>query len=125
MLTHGEKWIELLGWYAAHEAGSEKALFHERMERNIEKLGIPPIEFLHPMQQSIMDLIDVKSGRWTNVLLTGEAGVGKTCAIHKIHTAMNGEARHLKAKGNYWINEGTTGAGVKYNAHVHRDLSAW
>jgi len=125
MATHGEKWIELLGWYAAHEAGSEKALFHERMERGIANLGIPPIEFVHPMQKEIMDLIDVKNGVWTNVLLTGEAGVGKTCAIHKLHTAMGGEPRKLKARGNYWINDGATEAGAKYQAHINRDLSAW
>jgi len=125
MPTYGEKWIELLGWYAAHESGSEKALYHERMERGIANLGIPPIKFVHPMEKEILDLLDVKNGKWTNILLTGEAGVGKTCEIHKIHAGMAGEPGKLKGKGNYWINEGTTDGGAKYQAHINRDLSAW
>ena len=125
MPTHGEKWIMLLRWYAAHDDGSEKALFHERMERNIERLEIPPIEFIHPMEEEILDCFDPLNEKFANVLLTGDAGVGKTRLIHRIHTKLRGDKATLRKSKNYWTVEIQPHAGQSFQAHINRDLSAW
>ena len=37
-----------------------QGLFHERMERCIEELGIPAIEFIHPMEEEIIILFSIR-----------------------------------------------------------------
>lgn len=123
-MTYGENWVKLLGYYVAHEDGAPKALFHERMERCVEELGIAPIEFVHPMEEEVLALYDGEMLDCPNVILSGEAGVGKTRLVHKIHTKLGGDPKRLKAKGPYWINESTNSNGDKFKAHINRDLSA-
>jgi len=123
-MTTGEKLITLLGFYTSHESGSEKALFHERMERAVEEMGIPPIDFKHPMEDEIFAQFDLTEDRWSNIIVSGEAGVGKTRIIHKLVKEVLGKAERLKGKGCYWEQGGTTPVGTKYTAYVNRDLSA-
>ncbi|MEI7899381.1 MAG: hypothetical protein WCK89_03955 [bacterium] len=123
-MTQGETWIQLLGSYAAHEDGATKALFHERMERYIDDIGVLPIEFLHPMEEEVLSLFDNEVNTWTNVILAGEAGVGKTRLVHKIHLKLGGNAKRLKARGASWIHEGIGGKNTRFRAHMNRDLSA-
>jgi len=122
-MTYGENWVKLLGYYVAHEDGASKALFHERMERCVEELGIHPIEFIHPMEEEVLALFDGKIQDYPNLILSGEAGVGKTRLVHKIHMKLGGDPKRLKAKGPYWTNEGTNN-GQLFKAHINRDLSA-
>jgi hypothetical protein len=124
-MSNGEKLIKLLGYYAAHEDSASKALFHERMERCIEDLGIPPLDFSHPMQDEILGIFDTENGKWSNVILAGEAGAGKTRLIHKVHLKLGGDKARLKAKGHNWVDDVTPTHGPPFRAHINRDLSAW
>lgn len=124
-MTDGEKFVTLLGYYAAHEDGASKAMFHERMERCIATLGIQPLEFTHPMEPEILGALDPESGKFCNIILAGEAGAGKTRIVHKLHTKLGGDPSRLKAKGHYWSHCNTPAAGVPFKAHINRDLSAW
>ena len=123
-LTLGEKFIQLLGYYAAHEDSASKAMFHERMERCIEELDIPPLEFIHPMENEILAAIE-PDGAKQNIILAGEAGAGKTRIVHKAHLRLRGDPARLRAKGHYWVHADTDSNGQRFKVHINRDLSAW
>lgn len=123
-MTDGEKFIQLLGAYAAHESASNRAMFHERMERFVIELGIPPIEFTHGMESEILRLFDLSNDRWTNVFICGEAGVGKTRMIHKVQREVFGNTSHLRKGHTCWEQEGVSLQGTPYRAYINRDLSA-
>jgi DNA polymerase III delta prime subunit len=123
-MSVGEQFVKLLGHYALHSSASEKGIFHERMVRCVEELQIPPIEFKHPLEDEITSLFDPQSDKWTNLILTGEAGVGKTSLVHKVFKKIGGTDARLKAKGTHWTHEGISPRGTKFRAYVNRDLSA-
>jgi hypothetical protein len=120
-MTDGEKFIQLLGAYAAHDSGSNRASFHERMERYVEQLGIPPIDFDHGLETEILSMFDLSNDKWTKVFICGEAGVGKTRMIHKIQREALGQR---PKKSTCWVEEGKTPKGTPYRAYINRDLSA-
>jgi hypothetical protein len=124
-MTNGEKWIKLLGYYAVHEDGDSKAIYHERLERLVAALGIPPLEFTHPKDDDILATFKDNGCPIPNVFLAGEAGVGKTRIVHKIYSLLGGSPSRLKANGHYWCHEGVSTNGDKFKIHFNRDLSAW
>ncbi|MFH1010323.1 MAG: hypothetical protein V1784_03710, partial [bacterium] len=91
------------------------------MERYVEQLGIPPIDFDHGLETEILSLFDLSTDKWTNVFICGEAGGGKTRMIHKIQRETFGQAAK---KSTCWREEGQTPKGTVYCAHINRDLSA-
>ena len=101
-MTNGEKLIKLLGYYAAHEDGSSRAMYHERLERLIESLGLPVMEFVHPMQEEILNVFDVSAEKWGNVILAGEAwklSLGGVSALCTIGGGLSGVALSCIVKG--------------------------
>ena len=123
-MNKGEKLITLLGLYTSHSGGSEKALYHERMERAVADLDVESIEFEHPSDKDILAEFDMTSDRWTNLILSGEAGVGKTRIVHKLVREKLKDQSHLKGKGAYWKQEGSSDLGTRYTAYINRDFSA-
>jgi hypothetical protein len=123
-MTDGERWIKLLGYYAVHEDGAAKAIYHERLVRCVAELGIPPLEFIHPAEGAILALFE--NGKVPpNAILCGEAGVGKTRIVHKIFEKINGDPALLQRRDKYWCCECAANDGTRYKVHINRDLSAW
>lgn len=123
-MSAGEQFIKLLGHYALHSSASEKGIFHERMVRCVDELNVAPIEFKHPLEEEITSLFDLEQNKWTNLILAGEAGVGKTSLVHKVFKKIGGTDKRFKAAGQHWTHDGMTPSGVKFRAYVNRDLSA-
>jgi hypothetical protein len=76
------------------------------------------------MEDDVLSLFEGPVTDWPNVVLAGEAGVGKTRLVHKIFTKLGGDPKRLSGRGAHWKWESTDPSGTPFSADINRDLSA-
>jgi len=125
-LPKPEDWIKFVRRYGPVPRNDNQ--FDEQIQRAARKLDIRPLRFDHPLQKYVADSFDGTKGEPRSVILTGEAGDGKT---HLCREVWENQVP-LKEGADPWSSEGTAyGRGQIYtqgrqvSVHVIRDLSDW
>lgn len=119
-LTTGEKWIRLLRAYGP--VADNEAQQAENVDQLSTYLGVPKLTFDHPARKLILDCFPIPSGSFSNVVLTGTAGEGKTSLCFELVRELTGNT----AKGNDGVEQITieTPAGLRTVTLIY-DVTGW
>lgn len=123
-LSPGERWIAFLRSYGP--VNKNDSMFAEMISAHARSLGVEPLAFEHPRRQTLLDLIDPKAGRLTNIVLTGTAGDGKTSLCHELWTRFGGDDSRVSGarRDSYQALDVNTPDGVK-RLHFIFEFSGW
>ena len=88
-----DKWIRFLREYGPIPRQSN--MYAEEMFDRAKRMGVTPLEFVHPARALISDHFDASAGKFTNVILTGTAGEGKTQFLYDLWADVRGSRDEL------------------------------
>src|SRR5581483_5175444 len=88
-LSKGAKWIRFLRQYGPVPRNDN--MYDEHIQRSAKRAGVPPIVFLHPLEDEVLSLFRAGSPHPSSIILTGTAGDGKTHLCRKIWHEIGGD----------------------------------
>ncbi len=91
--TPGERWIAFLRGYGP--VNKNDGMFAETVSRQAKRLGVEPLTFTHPEADALKQALSPADGRFTNVILTGTAGDGKTTLCNELWYRLTGDDSRL------------------------------
>ncbi len=87
-LTPGGRWISFLRGYGP--INRVDGMYAETIQALADRYGVPPLRFDHPVEMQLNNALDPAIGRFTNIVLTGTAGDGKTSLCNNIWERIGG-----------------------------------
>lgn len=121
----GRDWIKFVREYGP--VPTKDNLFDENLRRRSHRLGIRQISFQHPLEELVLGCFDHAEHDWVSVILTGDAGDGKTFLCGRVWEKLGGDPVAWNGRSAHF--ELALGAGASrpngLTLHVIRDLSAW
>ncbi len=100
-------------------------MYDEAIQRAARRSGIPSIVFDHPRHDDIIACFNPNTGRPTSVILTGDAGDGKTHLCRQVWEYLGGDPAAWASNDPYVSLQFTGGNAAGAALHVIRDMSAW
>jgi hypothetical protein len=85
-LSHGEKWVRFLRDYGP--VADNEAMQAEHVGRLANSIGISKLTFAHPARKDLLNCFPIPTGAFRNVVLTGNAGEGKTSLCFELVEAL-------------------------------------
>lgn len=133
---HMSAWLRFLRHYGPIPRNDN--MYDETIQRSARRQKIAPIEFEHPMQDSVLKCFDRRSIDPVSVILTGTAGDGKTHLCRQVWRLLNGDENawasddpHLSLEFLYpkdraaWPDSAEPALYRSVTVHFIRDLSGW
>ncbi|MDD5332871.1 MAG: hypothetical protein PHS32_03920 [Rhodoferax sp.] len=120
MTDEGERWIRFLRKYGPLPRNEN--MYDEHIRRSARRLGVLPITFKHPLEESVLSVFNGTSAP-KPVILTGTAGDGKSHLCGKIWQRLGGDASAWASDDIYFRLETAIGE-RSFTLHVIRDLTA-
>lgn len=130
------KWLSFLRHYGPIPRNDN--MYDETIQRSARRQKIAPIEFEHPLQQSIVQCFDRTTTDPVSVILTGTAGDGKTHLCRQVWKMLKGDdedwtsnSPHLTLEYRYpldrttWPTLDDPSLYRLVKIHFIRDLSGW
>lgn len=121
----GKEWIKFVREYGP--VPTKDNLFDENLRRRSQRLGIRQISFQHPLEEDVLGCFDRTQNDWVSVILTGDAGDGKTFLCGRVWERLGGDPGSWNGKSTHFqltLNNDTSLA-RSVTLHIIRDLSAW
>ncbi len=116
-----DRWIRFLRKYGP--IPQNENMYDEHIRRSARHWGVSPIEFQHPASISVLDAITGPLP--VSVILTGNAGDGKTHLCRQVWEAVGGSDDDWQSPEPY-LSTALPGCGPDVRVlHMVRDLSAW
>lgn len=113
-----ESWIRFVRQYGPIPRND--SAYEEHIKKASKRAGVSPILFKHPLQDEVLSCFR-DSASLRSVILTGDAGDGKTHLCHRVWNGVGGDATLSDSDAPYIRHELADGSML----HVIRDLSAW
>src|ERR1039458_9679111 len=85
----GRDWIKFVREYGP--VPSKDNLFDENLRRRSHRLGIRQVSFQHPLEDVVLGCFDGPEQGWISVVLTGDAGDGKTFLCGRVWEKLGGD----------------------------------
>jgi hypothetical protein len=121
----GKDWIKFVREYGP--VPTKDNLFDENLRRRSQRLGIRPVVFQHPFEESVLGHFDQSDPDPVSVILTGTAGDGKTFLCGRVWEKLGGDPLAWNGKSTHFQLTLSTGPASSHSRllHIIRDLSAW
>lgn len=119
MSREGTAWIKFIRRYGPGSQSDSQ--YDEHVRKSARRAGVNPIYFVHPRRQDICECLS--GSEPLSVILTGEAGDGKTHLCREIWQELGGSMEAWDTEGSHITMPLQAGDGA--TLHVIRDLSAW
>jgi hypothetical protein len=120
-MTPGENWITFLRQFGP--LARNDSSFDERIVRAAARLRTRPVEFEHPLEKDILSCVLPTVSRATSIVLTGNAGDGKSRLCRKLWAAVGGDPNAWEVDFAYFEARATV-AGREVTVVFLRDLTA-
>jgi len=130
------KWLSFLRHYGPVPRNDN--MYDETIQRSARRQKIAPIEFEHPLQQTIVQCFNRTTPDPVSVILTGTAGDGKTHLCRQVWKMLKGDdedwisnSPHLTLEYQYprdrktWPTSDDSSLYRFVKIHFIRDLSGW
>lgn len=111
-------WIQFVRQYGPIPRND--SAYEERIKKAARRAGLTPVLFKHPLQDDVLHCFH-ESIQLRSVILTGDAGDGKTHLCHRVWQLVGGDDTLRDSDAPYLYHELADGSVL----HVIRDLSAW
>lgn len=118
-----DKWINFLREYGPISRNGN--MFAEEVTEYARKAGFTEISFINPAESRIREVLDPPTGKFSNVILTGTAGTGKTRLCYGLWESFGGdpavlESREVEGRISVQVSNGRT-----VTIRFIFDLSRW
>ena len=123
MSAEADSWIKFVRRYGPIPRADN--MYDETIQRAARRTGIKPIFFVHPKRGDVCASFDPLVGALKSVILTGEAGDGKTHLCREAWESLMGDPEEWETDETYLCTSIKTASGDFVPLHVIRDLSAW
>lgn len=110
-------WIDFLRKYGP--VSKNDNMYDETMQRLSKRYGYEPIRFEHPFKKRVFQCYENQN--YTNIILTGTAGDGKTHLCREVWELLGGHVDRWSSDDSYLSLTTIEGK----NIHFIRDLSSW
>lgn len=118
-MSPGEKWIRMVRSYGP--VADDEARHAEHVDQMASRYGIPRISFPHPHRQQLLDCFP-SDGNFSNTVLTGTAGEGKTSLCFELVQQLTGKA--ATSTSGMEVLELTTPGGPRTVTLIY-DVTGW
>lgn len=119
------EWIKFVREYGP--VPSKDNLFDENLRRRSHRLGIRQVSFEHPLEKAVLERFESPESDWVSVILTGDAGDGKTFLCGRVWERLGGDPIAWNGKSTHFqlVLPPSASHPDGLTLHVIRDLSAW
>lgn len=114
-------WISFLRKYGP--IAQNDNMYDEHLRKSSRRLGIRPIEFVHPAEDKVLSTFKEDAPRLASVILTGTAGDGKSHLCGKVWKQIGGDDAEWNSDDIYYQKSAVL-SGKAVNIHIIRDLTA-
>jgi hypothetical protein len=121
MATKGINWVRFVRQYGP--IARNDSMYDEHIFRAARRVGVRPIRFCHPFEESVLDAFRADSPKALSVIVTGTAGDGKSHLCARVWELIGGDAIDWASDDIYYVQQ-TTIAGRQITVHIIRDLTA-
>jgi hypothetical protein len=116
----GPRWIRFFRQYGPIARNDN--MYDEHIRRSASRSKLPPLTFLHPIENELLSLFTESAESAMSVVLTGTAGDGKTHLCRRVWNQLGGPDEDWDTDRVYFhIN--TTIGGRETTVHIVRDLT--
>jgi hypothetical protein len=120
-MTSGQNWISFLRQFGPSARNGSS--YDERITRAASRLQVRPISFEHPLEAAILGCLSEEAPRPTSIVLTGNAGDGKSHLCRKAWAAIGGDPKEWDSDVAYFETTARV-AGKMVDVAFLRDLTA-
>ena len=123
ILAEADSWINFLREYGPISRSGN--MYAEEVGIYAKKAGLKELSFVNPVEHRIREVLDPARGIFSNIILTGTAGTGKTRLCYGLWEKFGGDAGLLKSIPVASSTTVRSPDGTTITIHFIFDLSKW